>query len=85
MLVEYWLTTCTRPLRPMWDMVHSQNEEEEVLVTKYKKAIAYQKQMTLAIRYDTDQIDKIATGIGQTAAHHCYDVFTGYAPSATGI
>lgn len=66
-------------------MVHSQTEELEVLITKYKKAIAYQRQMTLAIRCDTDQTDKIATGIGQTATHRWYDIFMDYALSATGI
>lgn len=87
MLVEYWPTTWTGPLGPIWDMVHSQNEELEILNTKYKKAIASQKHDDYyhTIRYDTDQIVKIATGIEQTARHHWCDIFTGYARSATGI
>lgn len=85
MLVEYWPTTWPAPLGPIWDMVHSQTEELEILTTNCKKAIAYQKHMAIAIRYDTDRIVKIATGIEQTARHHWYDIFMGYAPSATGI
>jgi len=49
MLVEYWPATWRAPLGPIWDMVHSQTKELEILITKYKKAIMYQKQMTIAI------------------------------------
>lgn len=30
-------------------MVHSQTEEMKILINKYKKRIAYQKQMTVSI------------------------------------
>lgn len=41
--------------------------------------------MTIAIKHDTGQIVRIAIEIEQTAGHHQYDIFMGYAPSATGI
>lgn len=71
MLLEgYWPTTWTRPLGPIWNMIHSHTEELEILITKYKKVIAYQNQVTIATRYDTDQIVKTATGFEQTSRHH---------------
>lgn len=48
MLLEYYLTTWTVPLGTLWDMVHSQTEELKILINKYKKTIAYQKQMTVS-------------------------------------
>lgn len=43
------------PLGPIWDTAYSQIEELETLITKYKKAIICQKQMTIAIKHDTDR------------------------------
>ena len=75
----------TGPLGSIWDIVYSQIEELETLITKYKKAIICQKQVTIAIKHDTGWIVRIATEIEQTAGHHWYDFFMRYAPSANGI
>lgn len=48
LLMEYYFTTWTGPIGTLWDMVHSQTEEMKIL-TKYKKTISYQKQMTVSI------------------------------------
>lgn len=49
LLLEYYLATWTGPLGILWDTVQSRTEELKILINKYEKIIAYQKQMTAPI------------------------------------
>jgi len=84
-LAEFWTTTWSVPLGPIWDTVYSQTEELETLITRYEKAIGYQNQVTITMKYDTGRIFRITTEFEQTAGRHWCDIFMGYALSAIGI
>lgn len=63
-------------------MVHSQTEELKILVNKYKKTIAYQKQMTASI---LTRLSRLYQELKKPAKYHWYEIFMDCAPSATGI
>lgn len=42
----------------------------ETLITEYERAIIYQKQVTIAIKHDTDWTVRIAKEIEETAGIH---------------
>lgn len=45
---------------------------------RYEKAITYQNQVTIAIKYDTGWVVRITTEMEQTAGRHWCDIFMGY-------